>query len=1037
MTNISVIFEFAEGNRIALRASNFKTITYNFSGSVHSFVLKNQQKKYIRCTNPKDGSFFGFLEEGNYLTQLNNYKKNIKVSKDMWRISEFTNAKFDTLEKGKNGDTLKGAFSSFTSNGKCKQFHLYTFNGTNIPSSQIFSQIAYKDPNSGPFDCDDFGGNNTYAGKFFANFKEKEFLNDDGSRSKDYILIGEIATLYKSISETLAVAFNGFVSSGVQGGVIQFYNQPPQNLTKQDFINYRDSLKLWIAIFEKNKDELTKIKDEDVRTYIICETLFHYNMLTEISVELKIKMLKNFVEKSVVTWYFASKEEGFQNRELAVIKILQSITSGETQKFLNLLNSTKVLFENKQNPHLSYTKSLYYALIYRIDDFFGADNFTKLCKILENLVLSQKNLQLILGTPLDGKYTAEQIKNGTKAQFIWGPTDKNVNRINHSYIKVGELLNFTQEIVYQTELIPIYGNDEFGVRDIVDYKEKIVQGNEINLFPNLHPYDLVSIHFYKNPSFIDTSTDDHNYVGENFITFAGFVEYLLIKENTYKIIDICEKTLFAISMIIGFGELVAAYRGLNAARAIVGLTMISSDTAAFLSINTPFRNYLVQKYPNDYQEILANMQFFSIVGSLGSNTISGSGILNSLDKIEAAKFIGTCEAILSDAQATSILNDKLLFFREVTSRVKNELLKNGLFQDLIHVIAREKGKIRVLREPDLVNELSNLNFVDKTKFYDYAANLNTIDFGKFVNETNLVKYWKTFLDDDILWMQSNALGKTKMITFLEQYGDAPVSVLEKFKANSKLIETWAKIDANPLNAAFHNSYIKNIDFIEDVYHTYTVKKQYPSVHEYHPGLQETIANHIKGSPVYVTHNGKKYLVGYTGLHADFAVTEINPITLIEATLPGGKKYFPGPLPTVNAPIQTAIKAGTEVPGLGAKDCQVWMWGYVTKTENRVVGLYLDASGNPIRSWVKKSNKSETTIFVGMNEDKTLIEVTYARHNLTVGNWIQKSGRVSNEFEGKSSDGRKIIICIGPKVANRPAMVPDRTLPYGTIYPISN
>ena len=258
MTNISVIFEFAAGNRIALRASNFKTITYNFGGSVHSFVLNKGQKKYIRCTNPKDGSFFGFLEEGNYLTQLNNYKKDGKVSKMAWRIDEFTSEKFDALEKGKNGDTLKGAFSSFTSSGKCKQFHLYTFNGTNIPSSQTFSQITYKDPNSGPFDCDDFGGNNTYAGKFFANFKEKEFLNDDGSRSKDYILIGEIASFYKSISETLALAFNDFVNSEIQGGVIKFYNQPPQNLTKQDFINYVNAKELirrplilylhWIAV---------------------------------------------------------------------------------------------------------------------------------------------------------------------------------------------------------------------------------------------------------------------------------------------------------------------------------------------------------------------------------------------------------------------------------------------------------------------------------------------------------------------------------------------------------------------------------------------------------------------------------------------------------------------------------------------------------------------------------------------------------------------------------------------------------------------
>ena len=254
-----------------------------------------------------------------------------------------------------------------------------------------------------------------------------------------------------------------------------------------------------------------------------------------------------------------------------------------------------------------------------------------------------------------------------------------------------------------------------------------------------------------------------------------------------------------------------------------------------------------------------------------------------------------------------------------------------------------------------------------------------------------------------------------------------------------LIKYYKIVDENPLNAIVHNSHIKNVDFLEDLRNTFTVKKQYPVDHVHHPGLQETIANHVKGSPVMLNHNGNDYIIGFTGMHADYAVTELNPITLIEATLPGGKKYYPTPLPTVNANIQTAIKDGTEIPGVGVKDCEVWMWGYVTKKVDGVESLYLDINGSPIKTWVKKSNSNKTTIFTGMNEDKVLVEITYARHNLTLSDWIphRSPGRPSNTWQGWSSEGVELHICIGLELMNPPTIMPSRALPYGTVIPKNN
>lgn len=316
------------------------------------------------------------------------------------------------------------------------------------------------------------------------------------------------------------------------------------------------------------------------------------------------------------------------------------------------------------------------------------------------------------------------------------------------------------------------------------------------------------------------------------------------------------------------------------------------------------------------------------------------------------------------------------------------------------------------------------------KFFDKVKTSNA-NFISYKTETALLDAWKNFHTEVKTTVKFDNLIAERQVSFLTDHGNN----FTKFKNNSELIDYWAKIDDNPLDNLVHSTHIKKVNFLEDVQHVYTFKKKYPTPHPYHPGLEETIGDHIKGSPVTVAHDNKDYIIGYTGFHGDYAITEPNPITLLEATLAGGKKYYPGPLPTVNKDVQTAIRAGTEVPGTGAKDCQVWMWGYVTKKQNGQESLYLDANNKPIRTWVKKSNSAQTTIFVGMNEDKTLIEIAYARHNLTIDDWLQVSAnRPSNTWRGESSEGVTIDICIGPEVSIIPATVPNRTLHYGTVMP---
>ncbi|MCR4030723.1 MULTISPECIES: hypothetical protein [Flavobacterium] len=516
-------------------------------------------------------------------------------------------------------------------------------------------------------------------------------------------------------------------------------------------------------------------------------------------------------------------------------------------------------------------------------------------------------------------------------------------------------------------------------------------------------------------------------------------QYLITTENNEqkrKILEGCQKIFLSLTFL-GVGLSVAAQ-----AHAV-------SEAGKVLD--------LIEALPSGVAHGLAP-EMINLLTTLKGNkdvTLSLFGNkLNTLDLGDATNYILIkYNSVFTDAQRLKFLKDfqdidDLAFWRLLNNGRNASGIRDGSFIDnwislsergleeakittYICNQRRTDALIRYVDEPITKPVINNLSYEKRLAFINNNGDAGS--FAVYAENPNLIKEWEKYSfvskGNDL-----SILSAEQKFKFLKSYENSTQAVVDKIK-NGGLIKYFKIVDDNPLNAIVQNSHIKNVDFLEDVRNTFTLRKQYPFDHVYHPGLQETIANHIKGSPVMLNHNGSDYIIGFTGMHADYAVTELNPITLIEATLPGGKKYYPNPLPTVNANIQTAIKDGTEIVGVGAKDCEVWMWGYVTKKVDGIESLYLDSNGNPIKTWVKKSNSNKTTIFMGMNEDKVLIEIAYARHNLTVADWIQiRSNRSSNTWVGKTSEGGNIHLCIGTEVMIRPTAIPSRTLPYGTVIP---
>ncbi|WP_026715315.1 hypothetical protein [Flavobacterium daejeonense] len=239
-----------------------------------------------------------------------------------------------------------------------------------------------------------------------------------------------------------------------------------------------------------------------------------------------------------------------------------------------------------------------------------------------------------------------------------------------------------------------------------------------------------------------------------------------------------------------------------------------------------------------------------------------------------------------------------------------------------------------------------------------------------------------------------------------------------------LIKYWEKVDNNPLHVSVHSIYIKKVGYLEAVGKVHVSRNH-----------GELLVNHLKGTIKKDLHNGNNLVTGYSGLHFDFVITEPNPLTFITTTI-NGKVYKIGPPPTVSATVQTAIRASSEVPGSGAKDCEVFVWGYLRKKVSGNWQFVFDGSGNPIRGWVGKTNSPKTTLFVGMSEEKALNEIAFARYNLSPSDWIEPNslGAQSNTWLGYSSEGLKIRMFIGNKVSIQPTVVPSSTLDYGSAFP---
>lgn len=807
-------------NGKAYKSSNFggiSAIQFTKDGKVYGFTYKHV--KYYAIFKFSTKYFLDYAEEGKFNALIVREKARklghyTGVDVGLWKNEkvpslDITFKSYNELEEAAYNSDIYGVLRDRS--GRC--FNWFTWKYLNPYSGPVDPELAPGFTDQEAFLCDKFESNPA-ALKFYEDFKDQKFYDlTTGKAETDARLIGEIAALMMKVDEQMTIAFNKFASAQANAGEFKFFKNTDGNYIKEQLVNYKNGFERWIQIYYEYQDKLKKL-DDISQYYIIYDLYGKYNMLEKVDVLQKIKILKHFCDAglgSLSDWYFGSWKEGLQHHESLVVAIVKSVTKEQAPEFLEGLISTKVQHRLLKNLGAQTQVTLYKRLFYLIDDaLLGPKNFTEFVEALRDIVLLKNGIDPKVERPKIR--TIQELQSMADTQFFFG-TYKEKNRIDHYVVSTTDrTIEFKEEYWLETKLetralssgtghvVRLY--DEVGLK-------KMTSPSKV-----LGHFDLVSVHFFEEPSFVDRTTDP-TYVGQHFLTFAGFVDYLKEKEHTQDLIDLMNKTLFVISLAFGFGELLIAVRAASMIRTFVGAAMIAGDTSVFLTANIPFRNYLKDRYPDDHDDILGAMVIGGTLASLGASTVANSRILNAYSKKEAVEFLETAEFFLKETAAVSKLTPNEIGRLKVGSeRFDNAMFSIRYEPEVITIARRTKGMLKfhdsvalkaelmLLSEPSRLRFLSDFADITKENLAFLKANPETVGVWNTTEEIGKIQ----IMDDTGSWLRSHysrELLKNKDYDKIAQIYNRPITLgYEAKKLPGVRWLTQGEVDDDALIAAF-------------------------------------------------------------------------------------------------------------------------------------------------------------------------------------------------------------------------------------------
>ncbi|MFB0494488.1 hypothetical protein ABID99_000725 [Mucilaginibacter sp. OAE612] len=739
MTEYAVVLQ----NNMVVKSPDFgnlETFSFTKDGKVKEFTYQNV--KYYAVFSYSTRLFIDYVDALKFDALLANEKKRVGASYDgvstnLWKNPkagfDITFNKYANLTKAVDGDTIYGYLRDET--GLCFNYYIWNYTSPyNGPSKFT------KAPNASQtgLNCETFK-TGSLPKNFYDAFNGKSFYDlNSGLSSADQRLVGEVASLMNSVDQNILKAFQGFTAAGVNTGEFIFSQNNDGYYSRQEILDYKKGLERWLEIYNANQEKLNAIVNSTNRDpetanaeklYIICDTLYRYNMLANLTVPQKIGMLKVLSQDALMNWYFASFKNGFQQRETLTVKIIESVTSTQADDFLKALLSTQIT-STSYTPGVSgvpgtsrdVTSTLYKNLFLKIDDYFEPDNFTAFIKALQRLVLA-KNGILLPAEVNKIDYTIDQLKAKTDKLFLWGNI-RNANKLKYSVSsQTDQKITFSEAFCTRISKVEVQNSNSLGIPTNSSYTISRCASYQQNKIEVGH-FDLVGIYFYDNPSFIDLG-EDTSHKEQAFLTFGGFVDYLLAKEDTKLVEKIINAGLTALIMTVGLGEIVGAIRGVNYVRLLAGIGTTIGDVTQYLAQDSDFRNYIIEKYPEDHDKILTIMQLGGAVLTIGGVSAIGSGIFKTYSVSQASEFLGIGRQVLADADALAKLtaNERLILENGI------KIFENGLYRikysvEISQEVNRAKTIIKFYDSTALRSGIFALDETSKLKFLDYFYELS-------------------------------------------------------------------------------------------------------------------------------------------------------------------------------------------------------------------------------------------------------------------------------------------------------------------------
>ena len=365
------------------------------------YILKNKDEKVLTKKEFINKYYYNY--EDSILKIMNDYNKNYKVAKEMFKYLVFTNENNAKTDKLKNLLEIKNNLienQSFKNYVKEQELIF-----VNIPHSKLLNKIGYFN-NKEYLDKKNFYTvhKNITEEVIYVFEKISELINNG-------VLLNDIKIIYNDDYDNLIKRYAKFYS-------INMEEEIELNGTKilQDFLNNLDETSSFEKSFNliKNKsifkDKILKLINKSISSY-------DFNIQKEIFKELaknaKISIkYKEMLEKVDITYQGENKHIfilGFNDSYYPKIKKTKDYISEEEKNLLNIPNSSDEVIEQEEmfKMFISNNQNLYFSVTinnnYKLSRYIKF-NFEEKEKEITNNIYSSLAHKLELSKKLDKYY---------------------------------------------------------------------------------------------------------------------------------------------------------------------------------------------------------------------------------------------------------------------------------------------------------------------------------------------------------------------------------------------------------------------------------------------------------------------------------------------------------------------------------------------------------------------------------------------------------------------------------------------------------